>query len=109
MDLVVHVYTLAKKFPRDEAFRLTDQLLRAVSSVPANIAEGHARQGAKSFANFLSVAKGSLMEAETYLLLAKRLGFGDPELIATCLAEIDEISRMIASLRNRVLARDRSG
>lgn len=108
MDLVVRVYALVKKFPRDEAFRLTDQLLRAVSSVPANIAEGHTRQGSKAFANFLSVAKGSLMEAETYLLLAKRLGFGDPELIAACLAEIEEISRMIASLRNRVLARERA-
>ncbi len=105
MDLVVRVYALVKKFPRDEAFRLSDQLVRAVSSVPANIAEGHTRQGSKAFANFLSVAKGSLMEAETFLLLAQRLGFGEPAAIAECLAEIDEISRMIASLRKRVLAR----
>lgn len=105
MDLVVAVYAATKRFPRDEAHRLTDQLLRAVTSVPANIAEGHTRQGPKSFASFLAIAKGSLMESETYLLLARRLGFGDVSEIERIVAEIDEISRMLTVLRRRVLER----
>ncbi len=50
MDLVVDVYRLAKRFPKSEAYRLVSQMTRAAASVPANIAEGHARAGAKEFA-----------------------------------------------------------
>lgn len=65
MLLVEEVYKLVKKLPREELYALSDQLRRAVVSVPSNIAEGHTRAGTKEFINFLSIANGSRVEVET--------------------------------------------
>jgi four helix bundle protein len=102
MDLAVEVYRLSKHFPKDETYRLTSQITRAVASVPANIAEGHARSTARDFANFLSIAKGSLMETETFLMLALRLGYVHDDAARPTLALITEISKMLTSLRSRL-------
>jgi four helix bundle protein len=75
MDLAEVVYGLTAKFPHTETYRLGSQTTRAVTSVPANIAEGNARGTKRDYANFLSVAKGSLMETETFLMLAVRLKY----------------------------------
>jgi four helix bundle protein len=107
MDLVVAMHDVVRSFPRAESFRLSDQLLRAIVSVPANIAEGHSRHGPKAFAGFLTIAKGSLMEAETYVLIAKRIGYADGPKIEEILVEISEISRMLSALRVKILARAR--
>ncbi len=73
--LVKAVYALTQGFPADERFGLTAQLRRAAVSVPSNIAEGAARASRKDFARFVSMARGSLAEAETQLLIAVELGF----------------------------------
>jgi four helix bundle protein len=70
MLLAKEVYRLSKKLPRDEQYRLTSQLLRSAASVPANIAEGHARGARRDFAHFISIARGSLAETDTFLQLA---------------------------------------
>ena len=75
MDLVVQVYKFTEHFPATETYRLTNQITRAVASVPANIAEGNARATTRDYAHFLSIAKGSLMETETFLMLAIRLNY----------------------------------
>ena len=74
MDLSVLIYRLAEKFPKTETYRLVSQITHAATSVPASIAEDHERGGSK-FAHFVSIAKGSLMEAETFLTLALRLRY----------------------------------
>lgn len=103
MDLTVLVYTLAKHFPKEEIFRLVSQCTRAAASVPANIAEGHARATAKDYANFLAIAKGSLMECETFLSLAVRLNYLTQPQTDPALGLITEISKMITVLRQRLL------
>lgn len=75
MDLVVDVYRVSALFPASERWRLVDQFSRSVVSVPANIAEGQGRGTSKDFAQFLAIARGSLDETETFLLLAVRLGY----------------------------------
>ena len=101
MELVVQVYRVADHFPRSEVYRLTSQLTRAVVSVPANIAEGNTR-GAREYAHFLAIARGSLMETETYLLLARRLDYVPKEMVDPILVELDEISRMLFALQSRL-------
>jgi four helix bundle protein len=83
-------------------YRLTAQVTRAASSVPANIAEGHARATRRDFANFVSIAKGSLMETETFVMLAQRLGYVDDEAAAPTLRLITEIGKMLTRLRSRL-------
>ena len=102
MDLAVDVYRLSRRFPRDEVYRLTSQLTRAVASVPANIAEGHARSSPRQYAYFVSVAKGSLMETETFITLAVRLGYITAADASPALELITEISKMLTRLHSRL-------
>jgi four helix bundle protein len=73
MALATEAYSLAKQLPKAEEYRLTSQLLRAAAAVPANIAEGHGRGTRKDYAKFISIARGSLAEAETFLMLAVKV------------------------------------
>jgi four helix bundle protein len=75
MTLVKSVYATTRSFPKEELFGLTTQMRRAAVSIPSNIAEGAARSSRKEFAQFLNVAKGSLSELETQLLISSDLGF----------------------------------
>lgn len=102
MDLVVQIYQLTTRFPTTETYRLISQITRAAASVPANIAEGHARGTRKDYAHFLSIAKGSLMETETFLMLAVRLGYLTEEQATPTLSLITEISKMLTTLRIRL-------
>jgi len=107
MDLGVEIYRLAAKFPPSETYRLVAQITRAAPSVPANIAEGHARATRKDFANFLAIAKGSLMKAETFLMLAVRLSYLTQSEVSVALGLITENSKMLTALRNRLKDADK--
>ena len=102
MDLAVNVYNLCSSLPSDERFRLTSQITRAASSVPANIAEGHARASRRDYAHFLAIAKGSLMETETFLTLAVRLQYLSNGQAAEAQRLITEISKMITAIRRKL-------
>lgn len=73
MDLVLKVYKLVSKFPKEETYGLSLQIKRAVISIPSNIAEGRNRGTRKDFINFLRIAYGSGAELETQLELSKKL------------------------------------
>jgi four helix bundle protein len=75
IDLVETIYKLTKEFPRDERFGFTSQIQRAAVSIPSNIAEGYGRSHRGDYLRHLSVAKGSLAELETQLVVAVRLSF----------------------------------
>jgi four helix bundle protein len=102
MDLAVEIYRLSSRFPASEAYRLTAQITRAAASVPANIAEGRARATSRDFAHFLSIAKGSLMEMETHLTLAVRLGYVTDRAALPAFELIVEVSKMLTVLGKRI-------
>lgn len=102
MDLAEQVYGLSRCLPREEQYRLTSQLLRAAASAPANIAEGYQRGTRKDYAHFIAIARGSLAETETFLMLATRVGLLPKEQTAPVLVQSDEISRMLHALRAKL-------
>jgi four helix bundle protein len=102
MRLAAEAYRLSKLMPRSEQFRLVSQLLRAAASVPANIAEGHSRGSRKDYANFVSIARGSLAETETLLMLAIDVELLQLEEVEAALALAQEISKMLRALHARL-------
>lgn len=105
MTLAERCYIVTKTFPKDELFGMTSQIRRAAASIQANIAEGHGRQGTKEFLNFLSVARGSLMELETHLQLSSRVGLLPEMQLFELQKSTDEVSRMLSGLRKSLLNR----
>ena len=103
--LVEAVYILGKRFPPDERFGLTSQLQRAAVSIPANIAEGWGRSHRGDYLHHLSIARGSLMEAETHVTIALRLHYvteDDTRLIHALSQEVGKmLAALIASLREK--------
>lgn len=73
----VAVYRFTSSFPREEIYGLTSQLRRASVSVPSNIAEGYGRLSKEQFRHFLGIAKGSNLELQTQLVIARELGMGN--------------------------------
>lgn len=100
MELAEEVYLLCKHFPKDEQYAFTNQLHRAVVSIPSNIAEGKGRTSKAEFLHYLSVANGSLAEVDTQLLLAVRFGYLNQNQVEKALGLREEISRMLTSLRS---------
>ncbi|WP_035303476.1 four helix bundle protein [Brevundimonas aveniformis] len=105
MALVRGVYQASSGWPTDERFGLVSQVRRAAVSVPSNIAEGCARRATGDFVRFLSIARGSLAEVETQMLLAEQLSYLSTEALEPLLQSSDEISRMLASLIAKLEAR----
>ncbi len=101
MDLVVMVYQQMKMMPREELYGFTDQIKRAVVSVPSNIAEGESR-GTKEFIHFLRIAQGSLSELETQLQLSIKLEMLKEIDIKPILENIVSLKRQIYALMNKL-------
>ena len=102
MELAAEAYRISKRFPREEEYRLTSQLLRASTSVAANIAEGHGRGTRKDYARFIRISRGSLCETETFVMLAVKVGLMDSAQAKDALKLAAEIGRMLNSLLTRL-------
>jgi four helix bundle protein len=98
MQFVTDIYHETGGFPREEMYGLTSQLRRAAVSVPSNIAEGHGRRSKKEFHHFVSQARGSLLEVETQLEIARNLGYLSAKKAADLLSQASEIARMLNGL-----------
>ena len=103
MDLVIAVYELTDKYPKEERYNLTLHSRRTVISIPSNIAEGNRRGSRKDYRHFLLNAFGSGAELETQIKIAKRLCFiteenGNNKIDGL----LDEVMRMLNSMINKL-------
>jgi four helix bundle protein len=98
LDLVLRVYEISECFPQKELFGLTNQLRRAAVSIPSNIAEGQGRLTTKDFMRYLSIARGSLQEVETQVLIASRLKYIAESASAELLEKTAETGRLMTGL-----------
>jgi len=96
-NLVLKIYKVTRKFPREELYGLISQMRRAGVSIPANIAEGCGKKGDADFARFLQISMGSASELEYYVLLSHDLSYLSTEESQTLTADVTEIKRMLTS------------
>lgn len=100
VEFVPLIYQLTSTFPNDERFGLSSQMRRAAVSIPSNIAEGAARKTDKEFLRYLYIARGSLVELETQVIIAHRLNYvGDITLYTEA---SDQIFAKLAGFINKL-------
>jgi four helix bundle protein len=103
--LALNIYRQTKSFPAHEQYGVTSQLRRAAVSVPTNIAEGSKRRQNRDYARFLNIAEASLAETEYLIILSRDLGYLPEDSAAALSQDVDEISRMLHSLYQKVEAK----
>ena len=107
MDLTEEIYSLSRRFPREEMFGLTAQIRRASVSIPSNIAEGDQRSSVLDKRHFVVVARGSVAEVETQLELAVRLEMISPDVVDRAFELLDHLGRVLTNLRRSYEKRER--
>ena len=98
MELAKSAYAIVKYLPKEEIYALSDQIRRAVVSIPSNIAEECARESKTEMSYFLRIAKGSAAELETQLLLCLNIGYLKQQDLEPLFSLLDEVSKMLKSL-----------
>jgi len=108
MELAAEVHRTTLKLPRHELFGMVSQVRRAAVSVPSNIAEGSGRRTTREFIAFLHIARGSLSELRTQLILAERILYLSEADLCCAYRLSDEVGRLlnavIRGLRRRQIA-----
>jgi len=99
-NMVIMVYSLLKKFPKEETYALCDQLRRAVISIPSNIAEGSGRRSPKEQIHFIEIAFGSLCEVNCQLDIAHELGYISSTDMETITEQSQKVGALLSGLRN---------
>jgi len=102
IELSVAIYKLTMEFPNSELYGLTSQLRRAAVSVASNIAEGYGRASKGEFRQFVGIARGSVLEVQTQLVIAKELGFGKTGQRQTAESLAEETGKMLWALQKKV-------
>jgi len=105
MNLVEKIYSITRRFPKEETYGLTSQVRRAAVSIPSNIAEGHTREHLKEYLHHLSMGQASLAELETQLEIALRLKYILPNQLKELLNDISSLGKQMYSLRNALARR----
>jgi len=106
IDLAVAIYKAVKQLPKEELYGLSDQMRRAVVSIPSNIAEGNQRDTTREYVHFLHIAKGSVAELDTQILLCDRLEYIKKEDVDDLYNQCSEIGRMLNGLINKLLEKE---
>jgi four helix bundle protein len=105
MELAKTIYEMTRRFPSDERYGLVAQMRRCAVSIPSNLAEGQARHTTGEFIQFISHSEGSLAELETQLRLSVEISYCSAAETENTLAFMEELRKMLNSLRRRLSAR----
>ncbi len=100
VDLALEIYRETQNFPKHELYGLTSQLRRAAVSVSSNIAEGKGRSSDKELVLFLHHARGSLLEVETQLFIARELAYIEDPRAEHLLGEVENLAKALNALIN---------
>ena len=106
VDLVEEIYKITNSFPESEKFGLVSQMRRCAISIPSNISEGYGRKSQGELLQFLGIARGSLCELETQILIAERLKFLKNK--EGFLEKITELHKMLHSFSHAIHKRNQS-
>jgi len=98
--LSLEIYKLAKRFPKEEKYGIVDQLQRSSSSISANIAEGFGRYHYKDKLKFFYTARGSAYETQSFIFLAKDLGYINKEVTRKLLSDYEQLNKSLNALIN---------
>ena len=111
-EFSINIYRVTSKFPADERYNLTGQLRRSAISIAANIAEGKGRNSDKELNRFLYIARGSLEESKSHLLIAKGLGYVEDSDYKILVKEVHDLgfalNKMIKSVKKSFSATEQS-
>ncbi|TSC87524.1 MAG: S23 ribosomal protein [Microgenomates group bacterium Gr01-1014_7] len=97
-NLVLMIYRITDRFPRQELYSLIDQMRRCAVSISSNIAEGFSRQTKKEKLQFYYMAKGSLTELQNQLLVARDVGYLPKEDFNKIAEQSVQVSKLINGL-----------
>ena len=95
IEIVKEIYLICKDLPNEEVYGLQSQMKRAPISIPSNIAEGYGRNYTKSYVQFLKIARGSLLELETQIIISKELELINQDKYINIIKLITEESKML--------------
>jgi four helix bundle protein len=103
MSIAMSVYNITKEFPVQERYGLSSQMRRSAVSIPSNIAEGSQRTTNRDFYSFIAIARGSLAELETQILLSSQLQLLCQKDVYRLLQEIQELAKMLRAFSGKLL------
>jgi four helix bundle protein len=98
IQMTLAIYRLTTGFPKEELFGLTSQIRRAGVSVASNIAEGYGRMSQGEYKQFLGMARGSNLEVQTQLFIARELGYGNTQGVQDAEGLSIEVGKMLTSM-----------
>ena len=102
VQMSVVIYRLTANFPKEEVFGLTGQLRRAGVSVASNIAEGYGRSSTGEYKQFLGMARGSILEVQTQLVISRELDFGEVEARNRAVGLSEEVGKMLSAILKKL-------
>jgi len=106
IELVDDVYAAVRTFPREETFGLSQQMRRAATAIPCNIAEGNGRGRDAEYRYFVRVALGSALELQTEIVIAARQRFFDEEVATRLDAKAEEVGKLLNRLLRSITTND---
>lgn len=102
INLARKIYEVTGNFPANEKYGIVSQMTRAAVSIPSNIAEGAGRNSNKDFANFLSIAIGSIFELHTQMTICEQIGYINEETTKQLEQQIYTLQQQITTYKQRI-------